>query len=210
MSANLKHKYKFIHDRERSLANSMARSVIKPKPIGVWEFMIPFIFILIFMKNKQIKELLVQNFMFTKKLALDASFEMIQTGCNKEEEIAKIEKKTSDILASDTQKIYSDEIRRKQIKEIDLLIDHYLKLLETEGEDYSSLVINAYQSHQSYMTFLEQLKSAEKEVSKAAQETLGDRADTATLTKIEKTTDRIRVAEIEKIFKTKDGRQDAQ
>lgn len=209
MSANLKHKYKFIHDRERSLANSMARSVIKPKPIGVWEFMIPFIFILIFMKNKQIKELLVQNFMFTKKLALDASFEMIQTGCNKEEAIAKIEKKTNDILASDTQKIYSDEIRRKQIKEIDLLIDHYLKLLETESEDYSSLVINAYQSRQSYMTFLEQLKSAEKEVSKAAQETLGDRADTATLSKIEKTTDRIRVAEIEKIFKTKDVRQDA-
>jgi len=206
LSANLKHKYKFIHDRERSLANSMALSVIKPKPIGVWEFLIPFIFILVFMKNKQTKELLVQNFMFTKKLALDASFEMIQTRCSKKEVIDKIEKKTNDILASDTQKIYSDEIRRKQIKEIDLLIDHYLKLLETEGEDYSSLVINAYQSHENYMTFLEQLKSSEKDVSKAAQETLGDRADTATLSKIEKTTDRIRVAEVEQIFKAKNGR----
>ena len=206
MSANLKHKYKFIHDRERSLANSVALSVVKPKPIGVWEFMIPVIFILTFMKNKQIKELLIQNCMFTKKLALDASFEMKQTGCSKEEIIDKIQKKTNDILASDTQGIYSDEIRRKQIKEIDLLINHYLKLLETEGEDYSSLVINAYQSHESYMTFLEQLKSSEKEVSKAAQETLGDRADAATLSKIEKTTDRIRVAEVEKIFKAKDGR----
>lgn len=206
MPANLNHKYKRILARERSVANSVALSVVKPKPIGVWEFMIPVIFILNYMKNKQIKELLIQNCMFTKKLALDASFEMIQTECSKEKAIAKIEKKTNDILASDTQKIYSDAIRRKQLQEIDMLIDHYLKLLETEGEDYSSLVINTYQSYESYMTFLEQLKSVEKEVSKAAQETLGDRADTTTLSKIEKTTDNIRMAEVEKIFKTRDER----
>jgi len=158
------------------------------------------------MKNKEIKELLIQNFMFTKKLALEASFEMLQTRCSKEEAITKIEKKTGDILASDTQGIYSDKIRLQQIREIDLLIDHYLRLLEIEGEDYPSLVINAYKNRQNYMTFLEQLKSAEKEVSRAAQETLGDRTDLAALSKIENATERIRAVGVNKIFNAKDER----
>ena len=203
MSVSLKKKFEFILARERSLAHSVARSVVIPKPIGVWEFMIPVIFILNFMKNKQVKELFIQNFMFTKKLALQAAFDMIKLERSREEVIVQIEEKTGNILASEeTQGIYSDEIRREQIKEIDLLIDHYCKLFATNGTDYSSLVANAYQNRQSYMAFVEQLKSVEKEVSKAAQQTLGDKTDTVALSRIEAATARIRMAEVEKIFGT--------
>jgi hypothetical protein len=176
--------------------------VVKPKPIGVWDLMIPVIFILNFMKNKQIKELFIQNFMFTKKLALQASYDMIKMGRKRAEVITQIEEKTGDVLAAETRGVYSDEIRREQIKEINLLIDHYCKLLETEGRDYSYLVANAYKSRQNYTAFLEQLKSAEKQVTKAAQQTLGDQTDTVALSRMEETTARIRMAEIEKIFGT--------
>jgi hypothetical protein len=199
---SLKKKFERILARERSLANSVARSVIIPKPLGVWDFMIPVIFILNFMKNKQVKELFIQNFMFTKKLALQAAFDMVKSKRSKEEVMVQVEEKTNDVLASEeTRGIYSNEIRREQIKEIDLLIDHYCKLFETEGEDYSTLVANAYRSRSSYTAFVEQLKSTEKAVSKAAQQTLGDKTDTVALFRIEQATARIRMAEIEKTFR---------
>ena len=155
------------------------------------------------MRNKQVKELFIQNFMFTKKLALQAAFDMIKLERSREEVMVQIEEKTGNILASEeTQGIYSNDIRREQIKEIDLLIDHYCKLFETDGKDYSSLVANAYQNRQSYTAFVEQLKSIEKQVSKAAQKTLGDKTDTVALSRIEAATARIRMAEVEKIFGT--------
>jgi hypothetical protein len=203
LSASLNQKFERILARERSLAHSVARSVVIPRPIGVWEFMIPVIFILNFMKNKQVKELFIQNFMFTKKLALQAAFDMINSERSREEVMVQIEEKTGKILASEeTQGIYSNEIRREQIKEIGLLIDHYCKLFETDGKDHSSLVAHAYQNRQSYTAFVEQLKSVEKQVSKAAQKTLGDKTDTVALSRIEAATARIRMAEVEKIFGT--------
>ena len=52
----------------------------------------------------------------------------------------KSRQKTKELLTSIPGGIYSDDIRRRQLKEIDLLIDHYSKLLNAEGRDYASLV----------------------------------------------------------------------
>jgi hypothetical protein len=202
LSVSLKQKYDRIIARERALANSVARSVVAPRPFGVWDFMIPMIFILNFMKNKQIRELFIQNYIFTKQLALQAALDILKKGLSREEVLARIESKTGDILASEAQEIYSNEIRRQQMKEIDLLIEHYRKLLESDGDDYSSFVSNAYQNGHSYSNFLEQLMAAEKKVSQAAQQTLGNKADPAALSRIEAATARLRMAEVEKIFGT--------
>jgi Fe2+ transport system protein B len=202
LSVSLKQKYDRIIARERALANSVARSVVAPRPFGVWDIMIPMVFILNFMKNKQMRELFIQNYIFTKQLALQAAFDILKKGQSREEVLARIVSKTGDILASEAQEIYSNEIRREQMKEMDLLIDHYRKLLESDGDDYSSFVANAYQNGHSYSIFLEQLMAAEKKVSQAAQQTLGDKADTAALSRIEAATARLRMAEVEKIFGT--------
>ncbi len=202
MSVSLKQKYDLILARERALANAVARSVVAPRPFGVWDFMIPMIFILNFMKNKQVRELFIQNYIFTKQLALQAAFDILKKELSRKEVLARIESKTGDILASEAQEIYSNEIRREQLKEIELLIDHYHKLLESDGNDYSSFVSKAYQNGHSYTIFLEQLLAAEKKVSAAAQQTLGDKADTTALSRIEAATARRRMAEVEKIFGT--------
>jgi len=202
LSVSLKQKYERILARERALANSVARSVVAPRPFGVWDFMIPVIFILNFMKNKQVRELFIQNYIFTKQLALQAAFDILRKEMSRQEVSARIESKTGEILASEAQEIYSNEIRREQLKEIDLLIDHYRKLMESDGDDYISFVSNAYQNGHSYSVFLEQLMAAEKKVSEAAQQTLGNKADSAALSRIEAATARLRMAEVEKIFGT--------
>ena len=201
MPARLKKKYDFIYNYERRIGNAVALRVIESKPIGVWEFLIPIVFILHFMRNKQSREAFIQNYLFTKRHALDASIKMIKKGFRREEAKTGFEEKTRALLtAHETQKIYSDAIRQQQIKEVDLLIEHYGRLLNAEGDDYDDLARNAYGSRQNYLVFHEQLKSIEKKVSDAARQTLGSKADVEALLKIENTTESIRQSKIAKIF----------
>jgi len=115
--------------------------------------------------------------------------------------IARINDKTRDVLASDTQGVYSEKIRMKQMNEINLLLDHYLKLFEAEGKNYKSLVKNAYQTEDNYRTFLQQLIAAEKAVNRAALQAVG-RSETANeiISEMENATERIRTEEAKIIF----------
>ena len=201
MPASLKKKFDLIYNYERFIGNSVALRVIQSKPIGVWEFLIPIVFILHFMRNKQSRELFIQNYMFTKRHALDAAFKMLKKGLSIKDAISGIEDKTRALLtAPETMGIYSEIIRQQQMNEIDLLFGHYSKLLGAEGEDYVALARNAYGSRQNYIIFHEQLKSAENKVSDAARQTLGSKADLDALLRIEKATQEIRLSQIEKIF----------
>jgi len=203
LPASLKKKFDRIYNYERLIASSVALKVINSKPIGVWEFLIPIVFILHFMRNKQSRELFIQNYMFTKRHALDAASKMLKKGLSREEAISEIEEKTRALLAApETQGIYSDTIRQQQMIEIDLLVYHYKKLLVAEGENYAALARDAYGSRQNYDSFHEQLMSAEKRVSDAAQQTLGAQADVEMLSRIEKATEAVRQSQIEKIFGT--------
>ena len=200
MPKDLDKKFKNILDRDRAEAKLVSMAVVRPKPLGVWDVTIPIIFILNFMKLKQTREIFIQNFMFTKGLALDAARNIIKKGRTRESELVQIEDKTKSILDADTDGIYSEEIRRSQMEEIDLLIDHYCKLFKTDGVDYSFLVINTYQDRRVYTAFFSKLKDTEKKVSNAAKRILGKKADTVALSKIEAAIDRVRKAEVERIF----------
>jgi len=203
MSTKLKSKVNHIYNYERYIGNSVALRVIKSSPIGVWEFLIPVVFILHFMRNKQSREVFIQNYMFTKRHALDAAYKMLKKGFSRESVISGIEDKTRALLtAPETQGIYSETIRQQQMNEIGLLLDHYHTLLGAEGRDYTALIRNAYGGPQNYLIFHEQLRAAEKKVSDAARQTLGSQADVNALVRIEKATEEIRQAHIEKIFQS--------
>jgi hypothetical protein len=203
LASEHKKKYNLIYNYERFIGNSVALQVVRSRPIGVWEFLIPIVFILNFMRNKQSREVFIQNYMFTKRHALDAALKKIKKGLRREDVLSGIEDKTRTLLtARETQGIYSETIRQQQLNEIDLLLNHYSKLLGAEGDDYDALTRNAYGSRQNYLLFHEQLKTAEKKVSDAARQTLGARADMNTLLRIEKATEEIRQAQIDKIFAT--------
>ena len=100
MPASLKKKFDLIYDYERFIGNSVALRVVKSKPIGVWEFLIPIVFILHFMRNKQSRELFIQNYMFTKRHALDGSFKMLKKRLSREDVISGIEDKTRALLTA--------------------------------------------------------------------------------------------------------------
>ena len=193
-------KYKVILEHERSMARAVAGSLIQHQPVTVWEVMIPVIFILNFARIRQSREVFIQNHLFTKNMALKATFDMFKKELSKQAVMESIESQTQKTLSSVPESIYSDEIRREQIKEIELLVDHYGKLFKADGENYANLVVCAYQTRENYAAFFKQLKAAEKDVMMAARRTLGDQADSQAAGRLEELTDRIRAAGVKKIF----------
>lgn len=166
-------RYNAILSQERRLAKAIAKRVVKLPDVTVWVFMIPLIFIFNIFKYKRANEAFTLNFLFTKKLAVDAALGVVKKGLSRQEAVAQIEDKTSDILASDKKGIYSEKIRQKQMYEMNLLLSHYIKLLEVAGKSYESLVINAYKSKDNYHGFLRELASAEKTVNRIALQAVG-------------------------------------
>jgi hypothetical protein len=193
-------KFRMIIDHEYAMAKSVALSLIRPKPLTVWDMLIPVIFILNFIKLKQSREVFIQNQIFTNTLALEATRDMFKRSQSRQEVFDTIEKKTRDLVSSIPDGIYSEEIRREQLKEIDFLLDHYGKLFEAEGDDYTILIRNAYVSRANFAAFLSQLSTVEKDVMMAAQRTLGAKADLQAAGRLEELTEKVRAAEIEKIF----------
>ncbi len=193
-------KHERILEQELSLAKRVANAVIEQPPITAWEVLIPIVFLFNFLKFRRAREIFTLNFLFTKKLALEAAFDMRKKGGNKEEAMARVKEKTGQILASDKEGIYSSKIRQRQMKEIELLIDHYYRLLNAEGRDYATMVKNTYQDRENYTAFLEQLEQVEREVIRAATQTVKTSSASGVASKMEETTERVRRAEVETIF----------
>ena len=209
MAGNIRRKYDKILSHESAIARSVAAASIKARPFSVWEVTIPIIFIFGYMKSKETREVFAQNVMFTKKMAIQAAFDILKKGQTRESVMERIRSKTQEMIASVPDGIYSAEIRREQLKEIDLLIDHYCRLLNSQGNDYDSLVLNAYQTPDRLADFFERLQEAEDSVGRAARNTLGSSADISTLERMKSAMKKSRLKETEKIFGTRLPSQNA-
>jgi hypothetical protein len=193
-------KYENILAQERALAKSVASAVIGQSPVTAWDVLIPIVFVFNMLKFKRAREIFTLNFLFTKKLALQGAFDRIKTGQSREDALAQIRNRTSEVLASDKKGIYSIKIRQKQMREVEFLLDHYTRLLNAEGKDYRSMVRNTYLTRKGYGSFVNQLEEIEKEVNRAASQTVKTASAPDIISKMEETTARLRTAEAEKIF----------
>ena len=193
-------KVKNILSWERALAKAVASTILEFKPPSVWEIMIPILFLFNFFQYKRARETFSLNFLFTKKMALEAAFGMIDQGKGKEQAKAEVKEKTDKILAAEAKGIYSSKIRQKQMKEIDLLIDYYVRLLEADAKDFASMVKKSYGTRENYGCFLEQLSEVEKEVNRAAAQTVRTHSAAEIVSKMEAAVKAFRKAEVERIF----------
>jgi hypothetical protein len=194
-----KAKFRAILAQERSWAASVARSWTKPRPISVWEVLIPVLLVFLYAKSRTDREVMIQNLLFTKEQALRAALDSLERGTGPDESMAPFFEKTQPLLDAGAD-IYSEEIRRAQVEEIRLLRTHYLDLLRAEGDDFDALVRNAYATRDAYEAFLARLSSAETAVNRAAMETLGRRGDPGQVTRMEENYDRLRASAARRIF----------
>lgn len=167
----MKKNYNIISSADEELARAVTLRAIVTKPVSVWQALIPFIFILDFLKRSRAVRLYADNFMLPRKLAIDAALG-INSGEDKEHRLSRVEEAIKEWLNSI--KLYSQDLRQNQMEIITLLIEHYSKLLNTNGNTYYSLVRNAYNNRENYEAYLSRLASAEKEVDRTIIKKLGD------------------------------------
>ncbi|UCG94459.1 MAG: NF038143 family protein [Candidatus Aerophobus sp.] len=143
-----------------------------------------------------------KNLLFTKRLALDAA-QGIFRGNARAEEIRLIEIETKKLLQNENQGYYTEKVRRKQLHEIELLIDHYLDLLDSNKVQYSEMIKVTYKSAKNYLSFLEDLLKAEQEVIQATLSTMrkGSKKERFRwFSKIQEASRDVRIEEIQSIF----------
>jgi len=193
-------KHENILTQEKALAKRVASVVIGQNPVTAWDVLIPIFFVFNVLKFKRAREIFTLNFLFTKKLALQGAFDMVKKGQSREDALGQIRDRTSQILASDKEGIYSIKIRQKQMREMELLLDHYFRLLNADGKDYGSMVKHAYRTRQDFAAFVKELEGIEKEVNRAASQTVGTVSAPDIISKMEETAGRLRKAQVETIF----------
>lgn len=108
-----------------------------------------------------------KNLLFTKRMAFDAA-RQINGGESQAAQMRLMEIRTKRLLDNERKGYYTEKLRHKQLNEIELLIEHYLHLLNSKGKNYAELLRATYPSKQKYLSFLNRLQKAEQEVIRAA------------------------------------------
>jgi hypothetical protein len=163
--------YDIIVSAEEEFARAVALGVLVRRPLTAWHYLIPGMFIIDFLKRSSEVRRYSGDFLFPRRLALDAA-QNIRDGEERREAVSRVSEAVKEWL--DSLKLYSVDLHKHQVEVVELLIDHYGKLLDSEGDTYYSLVKNAYNTQQNYEAYLSQLTAAEKEVDRAIVEELGE------------------------------------
>lgn len=146
--------------------------------------------------------LIRKNLLFTKRLASSAAREIFR-GKNRVVEERLIEIKTKELLDKKRKGLYAEKVRRKQLREIELLIDHYLRLLNSNETNHANMIRESYQSKKKYLSFLNELQQIEQEVIRASILSVRKGSKKERLSwfkKVQETSSKIRVEEVERIF----------
>jgi hypothetical protein len=144
-------KYNIIMSAEKTFAREVALGVIIKRPMTTWHYLLPGMFIFDYFKRNRVIRDYSQHFMFPRQLAIAAA-RLIIDGKEREACFSQIEDEIKDWL--NAIKLYSEGLARSQMAVVHLLTDHYLNLLNTEGDDYQSLVRNTYQKRSKYEAHL--------------------------------------------------------
>jgi hypothetical protein len=164
-------KYNMILAAEEQFAREVTLGRIVQRPIAVWSYLIPGMFIIDYLRRGSAVRLYTKHFMFPRNLALNMARSMSGVAENKIE-TSQISKDISTGLQS--LKLDSRNMQKASEKMVHLLADHYLKLIKNEGNDYCQLIWNTYQNRRAFQSHLDLLMDAEKEVDRAILEKLGD------------------------------------
>jgi hypothetical protein len=143
-----------------------------------------------------------QNLLFTKGLAFQAA-KAVEDGDDPSLTLGRVDATTREVLKSSSDELYTETIRRRQLKEVELLFDHYLKLIKSPATGYDAKIRDVYESKEKYRNFVKRLEKRESDVIQAAISTVkksSKKERHAWYTQVQQKTREARTQEIESIF----------
>ncbi len=164
-------KYNLILRNEENFARAVALGLWIKRPLSPWHYLLPGMFIFDYLRRSAAVKNYSAAFLFPRKLALDLSLQAL-AGKEREELMRQAEERIQEWLAG--YRLNSAEIREGHLQLISLLLEHYLKLLKAEGDEYFLLLKNTYADKFNYQNFLEKITLAENEIDFAIARHLGN------------------------------------
>ena len=163
-------KYDIIVNAEQQFAREVTLGVIVTRPLTAWHYTIPGFFIIDFLRRGSAIRQYTKHFMFPRKLAIDAAVAELR-GENKESTIQNLADNVRIWLES--LNLYSPDLVKAHVDLIGILADHYLKLLNADGDTMHLLIENAYRNIDNFKQFINTITPAENEVDRQVIELLG-------------------------------------
>ncbi len=163
MSLSSEEKYDLILNQEKLFAYSLAKELIKKPETSVWMILLPFLFVYHMFNIQKYKNSIhdfALNFLTTKQRALDLALEELKTGQAAD---LTLENCFPQMDSANDKQV---RVCEKQLKEIEVLHKHFLRLLKARGKTYESLVKSGYNRGGDYRLYLNNLTKAENDVNR--------------------------------------------
>lgn len=199
MKHSLDDKKEMILARQRIFAEELGRRVLFKPQLHVWMILIPIIFVFYLqdlMKYKNGRREFADNFLLSHFKALNEAADALAAG--REPDAEAIARQSG--LQSEAEGEYAHYLQ--------MLIEHYHRLLQAEGNDYEALIRAAYDNnHSNFLLYINQLHQAEVGLNRALSPELhtgkeGAENVTQVITRIEAEANRLRRREAEEIFRS--------
>ncbi len=192
-------KYNLILRYEENFARSVALGLWIKKPISPWHYLLPGMFIFDYLRRSAMVKNYSAAFLFPRKLALDLSLRAMEGVEEKELMLQEARERIKEWLAS--YKLYAAEIEARHMEQINILMEHYIKLLKADGDEYILLVKNTYKDRNNYENFIDRISAAENYIDLAIAHHLQNREEIKRRLEAErKQVGELRQKEMHKIF----------
>jgi hypothetical protein len=190
--------YQIILKAEESFARTVALGVVVKNPLTTWHFIIPGMFIFDFLRRNSETKRYGELFLLPRKSALHGTLNVLK-GEDRKQVLSRVEEEIRQWLIS--LKLYSERLLRGHMDQVNLLIDHYIKLFQAEGNTYQELVRNAYKTQDQFVGHLQRLVAAEQEVDGAVAEIHGGTPEIRERLRAEQVqVEALRKKEVQRIF----------
>ncbi len=164
-------KYKMILTAEEKMSREVTLAVIVTRPLTVWHYIIPGMFIIDFLRRGSALRKYTEHFMFPRKSALEAA-RALDRGEDETAVFSHIENDTGAWL--NALDLNTPGLLQAQLAVIKLLVDHYARLLKEDGYSFYALIKKAYENRASFQGFIDELTTAEAEVDRELIAKMGE------------------------------------
>jgi hypothetical protein len=150
----LERKKELILQRELAFSNAVGAAVFEKPKVSFWMVLVPLLFLYFVYRMQKYKNGRMkfdQDFMTTRRKAMDLAVAAIQTGVK------------PDIAGVVRESGISDALETPYASWLSALIDYYADLLAANGDSFDALVRSVYRSRTDYLLTLNRLNTVEKE-----------------------------------------------
>lgn len=163
-------KSEMILTAERHFAREVTLAVIVGRPLTVWHYLMPGMFIVdYFRRNFAIRQY-TKHFMFPREIAVAAARDLAR-GYESASVDARVETDVINWLSA--LGLDSEKLAAAQKGAIDVLILHYGSLLAADEDSVDDMIRRVYPTRRHYEEHLQKLTEAEREIDRALVEKLG-------------------------------------